>query len=170
MTAPLWFSWDGESLRPLLRFADRARKQFVVGDKYPMVIHEERSGASHRQYFAAVHEGWSQLPESIAHRWPSSEHLRKWCLVRAGFADEQSIVCSSQEQANEVAAFARPLDGYAVITVKGPVCTVYRAKSQSHRAMNKADFESSKHAVLDLISDLVGIDADTLSKNAGQAA
>lgn len=170
MSFPLHYTWDGSVFAPLPRFAERARKQFEVGKRYPLVVHEERSGVSHRQYFAAVHEGWNQLPESIAHRWPSSEHLRKWCLVRAGFADEQSIVCDSEERAQEVAAFARPLDGYAVITVKGPVCAVYRAKSQSHRAMNKAEFQASKQAVLDLIADLCGIDAETLSSNANRAA
>jgi len=170
MSAPLYYSWDGDSFRPLLRFAARARKEFVIGEKYPLVIHEERSDASHKQYFAAIHEGWKNLPESVAHRWPSSEHLRKWCLVRAGFADEQHTVCTSDEQATEIAAFVRPLDGYAVITVRGPIVTVYRAKSQSRRSMNKADFQASKQAVLDLISDLVGVDAETLSANAGAAA
>ena len=170
MSFPLHYTWDGSVFTPTPRFAERARKQFEVGGRYPLVVHEERSGVSHRQYFAAVHEGWNQLPESIAHRWPSSEHLRKWCLVRAGFADEQSTVCMSDEQATEIAAFVRPLDGYAVITVKGPVVTVYRAKSQSHRAMNKAEFQASKQAVLDLIADLCSIDADTLSSNANRAA
>lgn len=166
----IFFRWSGDEMIPLPRFADRARKQYVVGETYPLVVHEDRSDASHRQYFAAIHEGWKNLPESVAHRWPSSEHLRKWCLVRAGFADEQHTVCTSDEQATEIAAFVRPLDGYAVITVKGPVVTVYRAKSQSRRAMNKIDFESSKRAVLDLVADMVGIDADTLSANAGRAA
>lgn len=170
MNAPFYYRWSGDEMVPLPRFAARARKQFVVGEVYPLIVHEDRSDASHRQYFAAIAEGWRQLPENIADRWPSPEYLRKWCLVRSGFADEQATVCSSDKQATEIAAFIRPLDSYAVITVKGPVVTVYRAKSQSRRAMNKADFESSKRAVLDLIADLVGTDADTLSANADRAA
>src|SRR6476620_1817728 len=62
-TPPIYFTWTGESMEPLARFSRLAEKSFTAGYAYRMIIEEERSAASHRQYMATVHEGWMQLPE-----------------------------------------------------------------------------------------------------------
>jgi len=170
MTAPLYFRWDGDQMVPLPRFADRARKQYAVGETYRLVEENERSQQSHSHFFAAINEAWKNLPHDIAESYPSANHLRRWALVKAGFADERSIVAGSNEEARRIAAFVRPSDPYAVITVGGCVVKVFTAKSQSRKAMNKADFQSSKTAVLEIVSALVGVSADELSANAGKAA
>jgi hypothetical protein len=170
MTAPLYYSWDGDSFRPLPRFAERARKQFAVGEKYRLVEEHERSQQSHNHYFASVTEAWKQLPHDIADQFPSVEHLRKWALCKAGFADERSIVAGSNDEARRIAAFVRPSDPYAVITVSGSVVKVFTAKSQSRKSMGAKDFQASKTAVLEIIAGLVGVDVETLSANAGRAA
>lgn len=170
MTAPLYYAWDGDSFRPLLRFAERARKEFVIGQKYRLVEEHERSTQTHNHYWACVTEAWKQLPHDIAESYPSVEHLRKWALCKAGFADERSIVAASNEEARRIAAFIRPSDPYAVITVSGCVVKVFTAKSQSRKSMDAKDFSASKQAVLEIVSGLVGVDAETLSANAGRAA
>ena len=170
MSTPLYWSWDGESMRPLLRFADRARKQFTIGQKYRLVEEHERSVQSHNHYWASVTEAWKNLPHDMAEQFPSVDHLRKWSLVKAGFADERSIVAGSNEEARRIAAFVRPSDPYAVITVGGCVVKVFTAKSQSRKAMGAKDFQESKTAVLEIIANLVGVDVDTLTSNAGKAA
>ena len=170
MSAPLYWSWDGESMKPLPRFAERARKQFTVGEKYRLVEEHERSQISHNHFFACLQEAWTQLPEEYAQRFPSVEALRKWSLVRAGFATERSIVADTPEQATEIGAFVRPSDPYAVITVKGNVVTVYTAMSQSRKNMGHKEFTASKQAVLEIVSQMVGVDVDTLAANSGKAA
>ena len=170
MSAPLYYSWDGESLRPLLRFADRARKQFTIGEKYRMVEEQERSQVSHSHFFACIHEAWQNMPHHLSERFPSAEHLRKYALVRAGFATERSIVADTPEQAQQIGAFVRPSDPYAVITVIDCVVTVYTAMSQSRKSMGAKDFQASKTAVLEIVAGLVGVDVDTLAANAGRAA
>ena len=170
MSTPLYWSWDGESMRPLLRFADRARKQFTIGQKYRLVEEHDRSVQSHNHYWASVTEAWKNLPHDMAEQFPSVGHLRKWSLVKAGFADERSIVAGSNEEARRIAAFVRPSDPYAVITVGGCVVKVFTAKSQSRKAMGAKDFQESKTAVLEIIANLVGVDVDTLTSNAGKAA
>ena len=155
---------------PLPRFAERARKQYAVGEKYRLVEEHERSVNSHNHFFSCLHEAWTQLPEEYAQRFPSVEALRKWSLVRAGFATERSIVADSPEQATQIGAFVRPSDPYAVITVKGNVVTVYTAMSQSRKAMSAKEFTASKQAVLEIVSQMVGVDVDTLASNAGRAA
>lgn len=164
------FNWDGEVMRPATgEWARRADKVFVVGERYRLVEEHERSSISHRHYFASVEESWGNLPENIAEQWPTSEHLRKWALVKAGYADERSIVCSSKAEAQRVAAFIKPMDAYAVVTVREAVVRVYTAKSQSMRAMGRADFQASKTAVLDILAGLVAVTPKQL-REAGAAA
>ena len=170
MTAPLYFSWDGESMRPLPRFISLANKQYVVGEKYRLVEENERSQVSHSHFFASVMEAWRNLPHEYAERFPTETHLRKWALVRAGYADERSIVAGSPEEAQRIGAFVRPSDPYAVITVNDCVVTVYTAQSQSKKAMGAKAFQDSKTKVLDIVAALVGVDVDTLAANSGRAA
>lgn len=165
---PMIFDWDGEAMVPRLpRLADR---YFVVGEEYRLAPAEERSGASHRHFFAQIAEAHANLPEDLAERLPTPDHLRRWALIRTGFRDERSIVASSKEDAERIASFVKPLDDFAVVTVSGPVVTVYTAKSQSARAMGKQEFQASKERVLDFIASLIGVERGDLERNTGAAA
>jgi hypothetical protein len=172
MTAmlPVIFTWDGEAMVPLPRLARVCDKQFVVGETYPLAVQEDRSVNSHRHYFASITEAWRNLPEHYAERFPTSEHLRKWALVKAGYADERSIVCASKAEAQRVGAFIKPMDDFAVVIVNEATVKVFTAKSQSTRAMGKAVFQDSKTAVLDLLSSMVGVTPAELAANAEKAA
>lgn len=169
MNAPIIYQWSGEAMEPLPRFRKLCDQQFCVGEQYRMEAREERSMASHNFYFASIHEAWSNLPEDQAERFPSAEHLRKYALIRAGFRDERSISCASKAEALRVAAFIKPIDDYAVVIARDALVVVYTAKSQSVRAMGKADFQASKDAVLDVIAGLIGVAPDALAE-AGKAA
>jgi len=165
---PLAFEWEGDVMRPLRPKA--ADAQYVVGEKYMLDVREDRSLPSHRHYFACIREAWANLPEHLAERHASAEHLRKWALIQAGYRDERTIVCASQAEAQRVAAFIRPIDEYAVVVTRGNVVIHYTAKSQSMRAMDKKTFRASKDAVLDIIAGLIKTDTATLRKNAERAA
>ncbi len=170
MTAiyPVAFQWDGDNMLCINpRLADR---QYVVGEIYRLVPQEDRSDASHNHYFATINEAWKNLPEDIADRWPTSEHLRKWALIKSGYRDERTTVAASKAEAQRLVAFIRPIDDYAVVIAKDAVVTVYTAKSQSMRAMGKADFQKSKADVLDVLSGLIGVGTDDLRREAGKAA
>lgn len=160
MIAPMPFRWTGEAMEPLRpKAADAA---FTIGQVYRLDTIEERSPASHNHYFAALHEGWKNLREEDAERFPTSESLRKWCLIRAGYRDERTLVCASKAEAQRVAAFVRPMDEFAIVTVSEAVVRVWTAKSQSMRAMGKKEFGESKDAVLSLIADMIGVSPDQL--------
>jgi hypothetical protein len=167
---PIIFEWDGESMVPLTRFNKRCNDQFVVGERYTLVVSEDRSAVSHRHFFATVTEAWHNLPEDLAERFPTSDHLRKYALIRAGFRDERSFACHSGEEARRLASFIKPMDDFAVVTVSESLVCVYTAKSQSLKSMGKKDFQASKDAVLRILSELIGTDATTLRDNVGKAA
>lgn len=167
MTAPVPCRWEGDCFRPLPRYAKECDARYVVGELYQLAEIEERSVKSHRAYFAGINEAWANLPERLAERIPSPEHLRKWALIKAGFADHREIVAPSRDDAVRLAAFIKPMDTFAVVTVSDCVVTVYTAKSQSLRTMGKKDFQASKQAVLDIIAGIIGVNTETLAENSG---
>ncbi len=170
MTAPriLRFRWDGRVMVPV--YPGVAAKQYEVGEVYPLEVREDRSINSHRHFFAVVREGWQNLPEAQAQRFPTEDHLRKWLLIRTGFRDERSIPLASKAEAQRVAAFVKPLDDFAVVVAREATVTVLTAKSQSVKAMGRAEFQKSKDAVLDELAAMISVDRKALEQNAGKAA
>lgn len=165
---PIAFQWDGEAMLPLQpRLADR---YYVVGETYRLEPREDRSQISHNHYFAAIQEAWQHLSDDLAERFPTAEHLRKWALIKAGYCDARSVVCASKAEAQRVAAFIRPLDDFAVVVASECVVTICTAKSQSLRAQGKKDFQRVNDRVLDIVSAMIGVNADDLKKNVGKAA
>lgn len=166
---PIPFEWDGEAMRPLPAFTRRADQLYTVGERYILDAHEQRSAASHRHYFAAIREAWATMPEHETDRFPNPEALRKWALIKAGHCGTRTLVASSKAEAERLAAFTRPMDSEAIVTVRDAVVTVYTPRSQSSRAMDKQTFQKSKDDVLRVIAEMLGTDAKTLAK-AGETA
>lgn len=165
---PMLFDWDGEVMRPFRpTYADR---HFVVGQQYRLEVVEERSTATHNHEFAFLAEAWKQLPEALADIYPSPEHLRKRALIEGGFFDEEAVDAGNNAAALRVASFVRSRDDFAFVIVRGPIVLVRTAKSQSRRAMNKAEFQASKEAVLQIVSTMIGTTPEQLRDNAGAAA
>jgi len=162
--APLAFEWNGDAMVPLRQCARMANKEFVVREVYRLAIHEERSANSHNHYFAALHEAWQNLPEGTAERFPTEDHFRKWCLIKAGYRDERTIVASSKAEAQRIAAFVKPMDEFAVVVVKEATVIVATAKSQSVRAMGKKEFQESKQAVLEIAAEMTGLSPEMLTQ------
>jgi hypothetical protein len=154
---PFMAKYDGKSFRPVgARSEEIVRRNFVEGERYELEECQGRSSATHRHFFAALHDAWLSLPEDIADNFLSEEHLRKYALIHEGFSNTSALVCQSAAAAEQVAAFLRPVDEFSVVTVQGK--TVFRAvaKSQSLRAMGKAEFQRSKQATLDYVASLIG--------------
>jgi len=169
MSTVLAYRWSGDSFEVLPRHQKQADKEFVCGEIYTLEPVYERSAKSHAQYFAAIREGWLNLNEKVAEEFPTSEKLRKHALIRSGYFDKRSIACSSKAEALRLAAFIRPLDEYAIVTVTGSLVEHYTAQSQSYKAMGKETFQASKQAVLNFIDDMLGVDRGETRK-AGKAA
>lgn len=168
-TEAIAFIWDGAAMIPLERFRGLASRQFRPGVEYSMVPHRDRSDAAHGLYFKTIELAWKNLPEDIAARFPTSEHLRKWCLVKEHYADEHSMLCANEAQAQSTAVLARALDGYAIIQLNGPIVTVWTAKSQSRHAMGHDLFNESMNKVLERLADMLGISSADLTEEAKSA-
>lgn len=171
MMLPIPMIWDGESLTPVgHRSASEADKEFTIGERYSIVIHEQRSEMSHRHEFAWLHEAWANLPEDLADQYPTPEHLRKRALIQGGFYDEQIIDAGTGAAALRVAAGIRLREPFSLIIVRGAFVVIRTAKSQSRRAMGKKEFQESKDKILEIVSAMLGITPDALRQNAGMAA
>ena len=157
---------------PLPAFLPLCNRQYVVGERYRLSEAEDRSHASHAHYFACINEVWKNLPDHLAVLHPDAEHLRKWALCRTEYHIDRKVACSSEQEARRIAAFLRPTDyrEYVEISVSGNMVIERKPKSQSMKAMGKIAFQDSKDAVLNVLSELIGISLDDLSRNAGRAA
>jgi hypothetical protein len=160
---PLYFYWDGECMVPRVRRA--ADQAYVVGETYRLIVQEERSSNSHKHFFAAVNDAWANLQERTAEQFQTSEHLRRYALIKAGYYDSHTLVCASAAEARRVAAFMKPIDEFAIITVNAATVTRFTAKSQSLKAMGKKDFQESKDKVLDILSGMIGTTAGELQRS-----
>lgn len=158
--------WVDGAMHPLARFAGAAAERYEEGGVYPMAPVLNRSPASHRHYFACVADAWANLPEDQGDRFPSSEHLRAWALIEAGYCDQITHVCASKAEAQRLAVVIRPLDSFALIVAREATVTIYRAKSQSERSMGRAEFQRSKDDVLRVLAELIGADPAELGKAA----
>ncbi len=153
---PIVYEWTGSEMRPLGRFAKSCDRDFVIGERYMLAEQQDRSSRSHAHYFAALNDAWQSLPDDQGDRFPTSEHLRKFALIKTGFADSRQFVASSEAEAVRLAAFIQPSNTYALVTIEQLVVTVWTAQSQSMKDMGKERFQASKTAVLDYVAVVLG--------------
>lgn len=171
MTRPVPMQWDGEVMRPTRGFAALADKEFVVGEVYTLTeADKSRSSASHRHYFAAVYDAWLNLPEREAERFPTSDALRKYALIRAGFCNVSELAASSKAEAVRIAAFVQQADPYALVVVKGCVVQRFTAHSQDLRSMGRKVFQESKDAVLEVLAGMIEVPTEQLLFSARDTA
>jgi hypothetical protein len=165
MGAPLTYRWDGLVMVPLARFEGVAAREFITGQPYTLAEVEDRSDVSHKHEFAWLREAWLNLPEAIADEYPSPEHLRKRALIESGFCTITDYACGSHAEARRWAQNLRSeVDEYALVLVKRTVVRVFKAKSQSRRAMDKAEFQASKTAILEWVAGLLQVSSEQLQK------
>lgn len=168
--SPLPFMWDGEAMQVRPGFQRQADQQFCVGERYRLAPVEDRSDISHNHEFAWLREAWASLPEALSDRFPSPAVLRKWALIQAGFCTVTDHVCQFKTEARRTAEILRAqTDDYAVVLIEGTVVRVLKAKSQSRKAMDKAEFQASKTAIMEIVGGLIGVDADTLGQQRAAA-
>lgn len=163
---PLTYMGNGQFQTPK-GFVKRADAELAEGETMKWEIAQERSGASHRHYFALIEEAWANLPEGMAEDFPNPDSLRKWALIKAGFCTVVKIVCEDQNEANTAKhSMLNGTEGYKICTVSNNVLTIYTAMSQRKKAMGAEAFQKSKDATLQIISELLEIDVTELGKAA----
>jgi hypothetical protein len=168
---PVIYVWTEDGvMKPLERFNGLCDRQYVVGVEYRLAVEEDRSMAQHRRYFACIREAWRNLPENIASSFTSPEALRKWVLIKLGYANEQAIVCDSISDTIRFKHYLDQKRDDSIVVRKGRVVVIYTAISQSVRHMDKAKFKETSDAVLDYIAGMIGTSVADLASNADQAA
>lgn len=139
-------------------------QHLVIGHLYELEIVEGRSSESHRHYFATIAQAWANLPEHLADQFPTSEHLRKWALIKAGWCDQDQIVVDDADVLASLIPFLRRRDEYSIVDVSENVVTVYTARSQAGRSQNKQQFQATKDRVFQILAELIGTDPASLSR------
>lgn len=197
---PVVFTWqnvevvdaDGVAERrlamvPLKRYGNVCARQYHEGEEYPLVPLEARSRSSHNHFFAALADGFANIPEDLGlvqrrlglktippGGWKDEEHFRAWALCETGWCDVDEFDFDSPKDAVTFARYCRKKDddrgAYTMILVRGKHVTIRSPKSQSAASMSKEPFEHSKRDVLDLLETMTGLKKGTLNREAGRAA
>ncbi|WP_020184804.1 hypothetical protein [Methylopila sp. 73B] len=163
---PIHCVWDGEAFAPAPRFAKLCDEHFVIGESYPLEVHEERSTKTHNHEFGWLREAWLSLPENIAADFPTPEHLRKRALIEANFYDEQIVDAGTQAAALRVCSAFRAREEFAYVVTRGPIVVIRTAKSQSRRVMDKAEFQASKTAIMEVVAGMLGVTPEQVGRAA----
>lgn len=154
-------------------------KSFEAGRHYRLEEAKERSRESHNDYFQMVFHAWGNLPESERDLFATDDHWRQFCLIKAGFRNEIVQTYDSRNDAIQasagVALLARRFGQFIITTITGNMLTIYTARTQkmkktSDDGMDKADFEASKQAVLEICCARLHCTEDELRQNARKAA
>jgi len=156
------FVWNGASMEP--KWPRLAAERFEPGETYLLIDVEHYSGKSLRHEFAWLRQAFASLPQNIADEFMDEEHLRKWALIQTGFYHETLIDAGSKSAALRVAAWARSEEQLAAVVTRGPLVVIRKAKSQSRRTMDKAEFQASKQAILEHIAGMIGVTPEALNK------
>ena len=164
MNTPIAYQWNGEGFEPLKRFARQCDEQFTIGEVYWLAVEHNRSTTSHAHQFAWVREAWLSLPESLADQYPSPEHLRKRALIEAGYYTETITDAGSYAAALRVASMVQSREPFSLVIVREQYVVIREAKSQSLRAMGAKDFQESKQAILEVVSNILGVSPEDLKK------
>lgn len=154
---PLRYDGDGAFVAPR-GFWKRCDKELVIGEVVPWERIEVRSAKSHDHFFAQVKDAWANLPEALAMDFPNFHHLRKHALCKAGYCTITKVVCADNAGAVTAASLMQGMDTYAICDIAGRVVTVYRAQSQSKKAMGAKVFQQSKEDVFAVLSQMIGAD------------
>lgn len=167
---PVTCRWTGDGFEIMPNSRRMAGQYFVVGQLYQLAEYQDRSWSSHAHEFAWLRDAWMNLPEDIAVNYPTEHHLRKRALIEAGYYDETIVDAGTKAAALRVASWAKAQDDFALVFVRDQFVIKRTAKSQSRRAMKKAEFQDSKQKIMEIISAMIGVDPKELAANVGKAA
>lgn len=158
---------------PEQRYTGVAERQYSPDDIYSLVPLEARSVATHNHYFAALHNGFQNLPEDLAANFPNEEYLRAWLLIQTGWCEDDLWHLPTEKEARAKAEKTRSREPFARMKVfestddDGKPCwslLIRRAMSQSAKSMGKDEFQKSKKDVLEYLDVLIGTKPGTLAK------
>ena len=160
------YEGEGEFKAVSPAWGRRGDAEYVIGEQYYIEPRHARSANSHRHFFACVNDAFMNLPEHLSANFRTADHLRRYALIKTGFYLSQQLVLPTKAAAAKTAAWIKPAAEYSVVSVDGRVVTRFDAKSQSVKAMGKDEFQASKTAVLDFLSELIGAERAELEKQA----
>lgn len=165
---PVLFQWDetDEVLRPADRHRKLCLRQFTDGGIYFLGPHGGANSPSDKAYFAQINSVWKTLPEDMAERFPTAEHLRKYALIKCGYHRHEMRTFDSAEDAQKAALMIRPFERFAVIRAEGCDVHVFTAMSQRRGSgMSDEDRKESQEKVLNWLAESIGVTRSDLRKH-----
>lgn len=148
------------------------------------VFLKPRSLLDHRRFFSVIAKAYLQWPEAHPFFPESTEHLRAWCLIEAGYVSEEiteyegsTIVAQfpglPREQAIQVFEMGirfgvkstnSDQSGFAFVKRRNGTITVIRPQSIAFDRLSQKEFGPLRNAVEEVIEIALGTTIDQLLK------
>ncbi len=133
-----------------------------------------RSGPQHRRLFGVVRAAYQNWPEKHEFQPSSSQHLRAWLLVKAGWLTEKTIVVGADvDEVN----LARLLEGvilasgaFPFLEIEGHRVKVRSPKSQKFELMSHTDACWVFNAIDEVLQFEIGVSGNELLEHTEEAA
>ena len=152
--------WDGEGFFLPTVSKMKCKETLKPGETVALEIKRPRHLAMHRRFMAMVTDYHDNLPESLANApfAASPDHLRKYALIRCGFADTITHTAKSEAEARRVEETFQSMRGDTFALVYRQGLIVYRsvALSQAFAKMNQKQFRESSERIEEFLATLVG--------------
>lgn len=133
-----------------------------------------RSIDQHRRYFAMIAAAFHHWPNARDRQFTSSEELRKWAQMKAGYREIGAQIPLSgigrEKALMLVEAAIRASGSYAVPVLHGDTLVVFRPKSIAFGKLAHIDACKLFDDVAAIIEQEVGVSADRLLKETAGAA
>ena len=153
-------TWNGERfvLPPISRM--KCKETLQPNEAVVLEVKRPRHLAMHRRFMAMVADYHSNLPEHLADApfAASPDHLRKYALIRCGFADTTTHTAKSEAEALRVEETFQSMRGdtFALVYRQGLIVCRSVALSQAFAAMNQKSFKQSSEHIEEFLATLVG--------------
>jgi hypothetical protein len=156
--------FTGNGFRPVSNSGQvRLETEFKPDQIYSLVQAHDVTRRARGFYHHCLMEAWRNLPEIMRDELPSKDHLRKFCLIKAGHCTVRKDIYFNAAAAEIAAAHFKEEDSYCIVVVNGNIVTIYRAKSET--TLKGRAWRELKERVLQEASVLIGVDVTSLVKS-----
>jgi hypothetical protein len=131
------------------------------------ILGKPRSPKAHRHFFKLIELAFLNWPGSHRFNPDSSEHLRAWLLVSANYRDviHDDPARPRVEFITDVIRRTRET-GYAFPAVHGDGLAIAFPRSINWDTLDQREFSPIAEAVYAIIEKVIGVDIETLKKEA----
>jgi len=141
-------------------------RDYRVDDVFRVEQVDDPTGSSRRHWRYLIDDAWKTLPEALADEFPEPEHLYQYAKIKAGHCTIEKILCANATAAGITAKTRKNRNPYSIVQRHGSVVTIYEPlPTGKGSGVSRKEFQQLKERVLKIVSEIIGVDVETLRES-----